>query len=57
MLHIWLIPLLILLVIAIGLFYLALRAKGGSGVRTDGRTVLDKPETEEDLPPGQTGRG
>jgi hypothetical protein len=52
MLHVWLIPLLIILALAVWLFYLALRGKGGSGVRTDGRTVVDKPEAEEDLPPG-----
>ena len=52
MLHIWLIPVLAILVLAVGLFYLALRVKGGSGVRTDGRTVVDKPGEEQDLPPG-----
>jgi hypothetical protein len=51
MLHVWLIPVLVVLVLAVWLFYLALRAKGGTGVRTDGRTVVDKPEAEEDLPP------
>ncbi len=52
MLHIWLIPVLAILALAIWFFYLALRAKGGSGVRTDGQTVVDKPGAEEDLPPG-----
>ena len=52
MLHVWLIPVLALLVLGVWLFYLGLRAKGGSGIRTDGRTVLDKPGTEEDPPPG-----
>jgi len=52
MLHVWLIPAFLILVLAVGLFYLALRSKGGSGVRTDGRTVVDKPGAEEDLPPG-----
>jgi hypothetical protein len=52
MLHVWLIPVLVVLILAVWLFYLALRAKGGSGVRTEGRTVVHKPEAEEDLPPG-----
>ena len=51
MLHIWLIPVLVFLVVVVCLFYLMLRARGGTGVRTDGRTVVDKPESEEDLPP------
>ena len=52
MLHVWLIPALILCALAIGIFYLAIRSKGGSGVRTEGRTVVDKPGEEDDLPPG-----
>ena len=40
-----------ILVLAVWLFYLGLRAKGGSGVRTDGRTIVDKPGPDEDPPP------
>ena len=50
MLHIWLIPALIVLSAIISIFYLMVRAKGGSGVRSEGRTVHDEP-TEEDNPP------
>jgi hypothetical protein len=52
MLHVWLIPLLMILLLLVWLFYLGLRSKGGSGVRTDGRTIVDKPGSEQDLPPG-----
>jgi hypothetical protein len=52
MLHVWLVPAVVILVLALGIFYLAVRAKGGSGVRTEGRTVVDKPVEDEDPPPG-----
>ena len=52
MLHVWLIPSLVLLGIILLIFYLVVKLKGGSGVRTDGRTLMDKPEPEEDMPPG-----
>lgn len=52
MLHVWLIPALVLLGIILLIFYLVVKLKGGSGVRTDGRTLMDKPEPEEDMPPG-----
>ena len=52
MLHVWLIPSLILLGALIFAFYLVLKYRGGSGVRSDGRTVVDKPMDEQDLPPG-----
>jgi len=32
-------------------FYLVIRAQGGTGVRTSGRTVVDKPMEEDNLPP------
>lgn len=50
MLHIWLIPALVLLFLVLVGFYLLIKFRGGSGVRTDGRTLLDKPDdnpTEE----------
>jgi uncharacterized membrane-anchored protein YhcB (DUF1043 family) len=46
-LHFWLIPALAILVAGIGVLYLAVRLTGGSGVRTDGRTVVDKPVDDE----------
>lgn len=51
MLHVWLIPIVVILLVAVAAFYLALKARGGSGVRTEGRTLTDKPEAEADLPP------
>ena len=52
MLHVWLIPALVILALVLVGFYLLLRVRGGSGVRTEGRTLMDKPEPEEDMPPG-----
>ena len=52
MLHVWLIPALVILALVLVGFYLLLRVHGGSGVRTEGRTLMDKPEPEEDMPPG-----
>ncbi len=49
-LHFWLIPLLILLILVIGAFYFAIKRTGGSGVRSEGRTVVDK-RADEDTPP------
>ena len=51
MLHLWLIPALVILAAVVLIFYLAVRLKGGSGVRTEGRTVHHKPTQEDDLPP------
>ncbi len=52
MLHVWLIPVLAVLALILRGFYLAMKFSGGSGVRTEGKTVVDKPSHEEDLPPG-----
>ena len=52
MLHVWLVPALVILALVLLGFYLVLKFKGGSGVRTEGRTLMDKPEPEEDMPPG-----
>jgi hypothetical protein len=30
--------------LAVGVFYLVVRNRGAQGVRTEGRTLLDKPE-------------
>ncbi|HWC61201.1 MAG TPA: hypothetical protein VHC44_16015 [Verrucomicrobiae bacterium] len=42
----WLIPVLAMLVAGVVIFYLIIRHNGGSGARTDGQTVIDKPSTE-----------
>jgi hypothetical protein len=46
-LHFWLIPLLLVTAALLTIFYLVVKFKGGSGVRTEGRTVMDKPGHEE----------
>lgn len=51
MLHVWLVPVLILLLVLLLSFYLLIKFRGGTGVRTDGRTLLDKPEEEN--PPSE----
>jgi len=51
MLHLWLIPALAILVAVFCGFYLLMRFQGGTGVRGEGRTLMDKPdEDESDLP-------
>ena len=52
MLHVWLIPAAILLATLTFAFYVLLKYRGGSGVRSEGRTVDHKPVDEQDLPPG-----
>lgn len=52
MFHVWLIPTLIILVAVLWALYLLIKYRGGSGVRTEGKTVVDKPVDEEDPPPG-----
>jgi hypothetical protein len=51
MLDVWLIPALVVLGLVLGIFFLVIRSKGGSGVRTQGRTVVDKPVEEDNPPP------
>ncbi len=51
MLHVWLIPALIVFLAVVIRFYLVLKYRGGSGARTSGRTVVDKPVEEGDPPP------
>ena len=58
MLHRWVIPIAVVLAVALWAFYLVLKSCGGTGLRTEGKTLVDKPEEgtasgEEDLPPGQ----
>jgi hypothetical protein len=51
MLHVWLIPMVLILLIILVVFYLVIRNQGGSGARTEGRTLLDKPDEEN--PPSE----
>jgi hypothetical protein len=46
MLHWWLIPLLVALVVVLWSFYTLIKNQGGGGVRTEGRTLVDKPDDE-----------
>lgn len=46
MLHVWLVPAVLIAFLVVVAFYLVLRTWGGSGVRTEGQTVLDKPDEE-----------
>lgn len=43
----WLIPVLAMLIAGVMIFYMILRHHGGSGVRAEGHTVVDKPPGEE----------
>jgi len=51
MLHWWLIPTLAVFWAAVGIFYLTVKYKGGAGVRSEGRTLVDKPGDEDQSPP------
>jgi len=51
MLHWWLLPALGVFAVVISIFYLLIKYKGGTGVRTEGRTIVHKPEEEENPPP------
>lgn len=46
MLHWWLIPAAVIVLLVLWVFYLILRRQGGSGERTEGRTLVDKPGEE-----------
>ncbi len=46
MLHVWLIPVLVALIVILAIFYLVVRNAGGSGARTPGRTLVDKPDED-----------
>jgi hypothetical protein len=46
MLHWWLMPLLLALGVVLWAFYLLMKQQGGTGVRTEGRTLVDKPDDE-----------
>jgi hypothetical protein len=44
----WLIPVLAMLVAGVTIFYLIIRHRGGSGVRGDGVTAVDKPVVSQE---------
>jgi hypothetical protein len=46
MLHWWLIPAAVIVLLVLWGFYLILGRQGGSGQRTEGRTLVDKPGDE-----------
>jgi hypothetical protein len=52
MLHVWLIPVLALVCLFLAGFYLLMKYRGGTGIRTEGQTLVDKPAEEDNLPPG-----
>lgn len=49
MLHWWLLPLMALLTVVLWSFYALVKHEGGTGIRTEGRTLVDKPD--DDAPP------
>jgi len=49
MLDWWLFPLLAVLAAVLWLFYVLMKHQGGPGLRTEGRTLVDKPD--EEIPP------
>ena len=51
MLHLWLIPVLVVFLVAVLGFYAVLKHRGGSGIRTPGHTLVDKPVDDQDPPP------
>jgi len=51
-LHFWLIPLMAIVVAGIAVFYLFIRRSGSSGVRSESRTLLDKPAKEDEVKAG-----
>lgn len=50
MLHIWLVPVLAIGMIGVAVFFYCIKFIGGSGVRTVGRTVVEKPVEDQDKP-------
>ena len=42
----WLIPALAMIIAAVAIFYMVIRNTGGSGARSDGQTIVDKPASE-----------
>jgi len=46
----WVVPLIGIFILAAAIFYFAVRNRAGAGIRTQGRTVVDKPDADEHLP-------
>jgi len=44
----WLVPTILVIALGTLIFYFAVRNREGAGVRTEGRTVVDKPEEKPD---------
>jgi len=42
----WLIPVLAMVVAGVAIFYIVVRRHGGSGARSEGHTMVDKPANE-----------
>lgn len=51
MLDWWLFPLLVVLFLVLWIFYKVMKNRGGAGIRTEGRTLVDKPD--DDAPPSE----
>src|ERR1044071_3442743 len=49
-LHLWLLPLLGIAVIGVLAFLYAIKFTGGSGMRTSGRTTVEKPVEDDEEP-------
>ncbi len=47
MLHVWLVPALAILFAGLAVFYWVMKLRGGTGVRTEGQTLVDQPDEEE----------
>jgi hypothetical protein len=46
----WVVPFIGILVIAAAIFYFAVKNRAGAGIRSEGRTVFDKPDADENPP-------
>jgi hypothetical protein len=51
--YFWVIPVVLLLLIAVFVFYAVIKRKGGPGVRTSGRTVADHGAPPDQAPGGE----
>lgn len=46
----WVVPFIAVLVIAAAIFYFAVKNRTGAGIRTQGRTLFDKPDDDDNQP-------
>jgi len=51
-LHFWLIPMVLIAMALIAIFYLVIQRSGGSGERQEGRTLHDEPIKKEETKAG-----